>query len=240
MELVEHPPTREEIEQALADPEPAQELSLLTPEERAIGAKILPVLAARIRQEAQAEAKAEAAKELARQTQELIAQNTRMIEDEVKKLREQMQPPDPKQLEELISQEYGEMTVKVFPRKGSDGQRERDFILRELPQAAEKKMLGMLSKKIVPHLRELASVEWSAASTQAEKMQKVIELIPDGLDVLAACCAICFDPFGDDGISTEWIQNNMGSSRIMNAIEAQLAISKIRDFGSAVYRLLPR
>jgi len=228
-------PTAEQIEQALSDDtSDVAELAVLsTPEEKAIGAKLLPGLTAKIR----AQAQADAAKEMATKIQELTANNTRMMEDEIKKLRESVKPPDPKQIETLLSQDYGQMTVEVMGRK-ADGK--KTFILRELPQASEKQMFDIIQKRVLPHLKELAAVEWAAAATQGEKLQKVLTIIPDGLDMLAECCAICLDPFKDEGITMDWVQANMGSARIMNIVEAQLEVSKIRDFGSAVYRLLPQ
>jgi hypothetical protein len=226
-------PTKEQIEEALADPETPEELSVLTtPEEKAIGAKILPGLAKKIR----AQAQADSAKELAAKVQELNASNQRMMQDEVEKLRASIKPPDSKEIETLLSQDYGEMTVQIANRKGD----KKTFTLRELPQACEKKMFDIIQKRVLPHLKEIAAVEWAASATQAEKLQKVLAIIPDGLDMLAECCAICLDPFKDDGITVEWVQANMGSSRILAVVEAQLEISKIRDFGSAVYRLLPQ
>ena len=226
-------PTKEQIEAALADPETPEELSVLTtPEEKAIGARLLPGLTSKIR----AHAQADAAKELAAKTQELIAGNQRMMKDEVEKLRASIKPPDPKEIETLLSQDYGQMTVEVAGRKGM----KKTFTLRELPQSCEKRMFDIIQKRVLPHLKELAAVEWVASATQAEKLQKALSIIPDGLDMLAECCAICLDPFGDDGITVEWVQANMGSSRILAVVEAQLEISKIRDFGSAVYRLLPQ
>lgn len=234
-ETTERIPTREEIEAALSDDEPTEDplLSVLsTPQEKEIGAKILPGIAARVRQTAEAES----AKKLSERVKELEASNMRMIEDEVKKIRENLKPPDGTQLEKLLSQEYGTMNVTVPSRKGEH----RTFVLRELPQDAEKRMLAIVTKNLMPHLKALASVEWAAASTQADKLQKVIEIMPDGLDMMAECCSICLDPYGDDGITKDWVQKNMGSNRIVTVIEAQLEISKLRDFGSAVYRLLPR
>jgi hypothetical protein len=228
-------PTPEQIEQALSDdPSDVEELAVLsTPEEKAIGAKLLPGLTAKIR----AQAQADSAKELAAKVAELQANNTRMMEDEIKKLRESIKPPDPKQIETLLSQDYGEMTVAITGRKSAGT---RTFTLRELPQASEKQMFDIIQKRVLPHLKELAAVEWAAAATQGEKLQKVLTIIPDGLDMLAECCAICLDPFKEEGITLEWVQANMGSSRILNVVEAQLEVSKIRDFGSAVYRLFPQ
>ena len=230
-------PSRDDVEAALADPEkPAgndnPELNVLTPEERAIVAKILPGLTARIR----GIAEADSARSLAERTKELIAQNTKMMEDEVKKLRDSIKPPDEKQLAELLAQEYGTMDVPVVSRKGVT----KTFTLRELPQSCEKKMFDIIKVKIVPHMKELAAAEWSASSTGAERLQKVLDIVPDGLDMLADVCAICLDPYKEEGVDRDWVQANMGSSRIINVVDAQMTISKIRDFGSAVYRLLPR
>ena len=228
-------PTPEQIEQALADdPSDVEELAVLTtPEEKAIGAKLLPALTAKIR----AQAQADAAKEMAVKVTELVANNTRMMEDEIKKLRESVKPPNPQEVEKLLSQDYGEMTVEIAGRKSKD---KKTFTLRELPQSSEKQMFDIIQKRVLPHLKELAAVEWAAAATQGEKLQKVLTIIPDGLDMLAECCAICIDPFKEEGITVDWVQANMGSARILNIVEAQLEVSKIRDFGSAVYRLLPQ
>lgn len=227
-------PTREQVEAALADPDQTEdELSVLTAEERTAAAAFLPRLVAKIR----ARSEADAAKKLADQTNELIAQNNRMMTEEVAKLRAQLQPPDPAQLETLLSQEYGQMQVSVFGRKAAT---EKTFTLRELPQAVERKVIGIVTKTIVPHLKELAAVEWAASASNAEKLQKILDMLPNGMDMLAECCALCLDPFGDEGITTEWVQANMSSSRIMNVIEAQFTISRLRDFGSAVSRLIPR
>lgn len=226
-------PTPEQVAAAVGmEPEEAVELSNLTAEEKLIGAKILPAVTARVR----AAAQAEAAKQLAQQTQELIAQNNRMMQDEVEKLRNSIKPPDPEQLEKLLSQEYGEMEFQIKMRKKNET---RTFVLREMPQAAEKRFFKMVADKIVPHIKELAQIEWAQTASRAEQVQRMLEIIPDGLDTLAECCAICLDPFKEDSITVEWVQSNMGSNRIVNVIEAQLTVSKMRDFISAAYRLLP-
>lgn len=226
-------PTPEEVAAAVGiEPEEPAELATLSPEEKRIGAKILPFIAAKVR----AQAQAEAAKDLAKQTQELIGQNNRMMADEVEKIRASIKPPDPKQLEQLLSQEYGEMEFKIKTRKKDET---RTFVLREMPQLAEKRFFKMIADKIVPHIKELAAVEWAAAASRAEQVQRMLEIIPDGLDTLAECCAICLDPYEEDSVDAKWVQLNMGSNRIVTVIEAQLTVSKMRDFISSAYRLLP-
>jgi len=225
-------PTREQVEAAINADEPDEALSVLTTEEeKRIGAKLIPALAARIN----AKCEADAARKLAQQTQELISQNERMMKDEMEKLRASIKPPDPKELEQLLSQEYGEVVIELPLRAGK-----QTFTLRELPQACEKKMLDIIAKRIVPQLKELAAQDWAGMASNAAKLQKVIDILPEGMDMMAECCAICLDPFNSDGIDQEWVQKNIGSNRILGIIRAQLEVSKIRDFGSAVYQLLPR
>lgn len=224
-------PTREELESAVEEPVEPIELESLSPEEKVIGAKLLPILTAKISQEAEARK----AKKLAEEVERLKAANEKMMQDEIQKLRDSQKPPDPKQLEQLLTQEYGEMEV---PIKGKSGP--RTFLIRELPQEAEKRLVAIVQKHLVPHLKELAAVEWTASTTTAQKYQRVIDIVPSALDMMAECCAICLDPYTEEGITPDWVQKNMGSLRILNVIEAQMTVSRFRDFISAAYRLFPQ
>jgi len=224
-------PTREELESAIAEPVEPPELASLSPEEKAIGAKLLPILTAKISQEAEARK----AKKLAEEVEKLKAANEQMMRDEIQKLRDSQKPPDPKQLEQLLTQEYGEMEVPVRGKNGP-----QTFTLHEMPQEAEKRLVAIVQKHLVPHLRELAAVEWTANTTTAEKYQRVIDIVPSALDMMAECCAICLDPYNEAGITAEWVQKNMASLRILHVIEAQMTVSRFRDFISAAYRLFPQ
>ena len=228
----EFTPTPEEIEAAISGEEPDPLISTLTTEEeKRIAARILPGVIARV----SARMEADGAKKLAKATQELIEQNDRMMHDEVAKLRKAIKPPEPAELEQLLSQEYGEIKIEL-PLKGG----KRTFTLRELPQACEKRMMDIVARRILPQIKEIAAADWAGMASIATKLQKFIDIVPDGLDMIAECCAICLDPFNTDGIDLEWVQKNISSNRILGIVQAQLEVNKIRDFGSAVYQLLPR
>lgn len=224
-------PTKEEVESAIAEPEEPPELAALSPEEKAVGIKLLPLLTAKIMEQAEARK----TKKLLEEVEKIKASNAEMMQAEIKKLHERNKPPDPKQLEQLLSQEYGTMPVRIEGRTGV-----QNFTLRELPQEAEKRLMTLIQKYLVPHLKTLAAVEWTSATTTAAKLQTVIDIIPDALDLLAACCVICLDPYGDVGIDQPWVQKNMSSARILNVVEAQVTVGKFRDFISAAYRLFPQ
>jgi hypothetical protein len=225
-------PTPEQVRAAIEIEERDDTLDVLaSDEEKQVAAKFLPALVARIT----AKVEARSAQRLAEKTQELIAQNTRMMDEEVKKFRDALKPPDPKELEQLLSQEYGEIILQLPLRGGS-----KTYTLRELSQANEKKLMDIIVRNLVPQLKDLAAVEWASVTSNAEKLQKVLDILPAGLDMLAECCAICLDPYNEEGLTKDWVQKNLGSNRILGIVRAQLEVSKIRDFGSAVYQLFPQ
>jgi hypothetical protein len=225
-------PTSEEVDEALMKQTDVEELQILgTPEERMIAGKIIPIIV----RKANATAEAAHAKRLQATVEELKAQNAKAIETQLKAIRDANKPPTPEELEKLLSQEYATFQIEVVQRKGQ----KRQFTIRELPQATEIKFMRVIQTTLVPRLKELASVEWTNTSSVAEKMQRIIDIIPEAMDMLAECCAIALDPFNEEGINKEWVQLNLSSFRIMSVIEAQVTAGKFRDFFAALSRAIP-
>ena len=226
-------PTREEIDSALAEPIKDQLFINLTDEETAIAVRILPGITIRANELAQARY----TQILDQTITQLKAENEKIIQAEIKKFQDNNKPLEPKDIQVLLTQEYAEFNVKVYEKTGKTS-RDREFVIRELPQAAELKMMKVIQKAIIPHLRTLNAIEWTAGASTTEKLQKLIEIVPDAMDTLSDLCAMSLDPYGDESVNKEWVQKNMSSFRIASVIEAQFTASKIRDFFLGGSRLM--
>jgi hypothetical protein len=222
-------PTRAQLDEAMAEVSDPL-LKNLTPEEVAIAQKILPAITVRANELAQANY----TRSLEQTITSLKAENEKIIQAEIQKFRDGNKPLEPKDIQALLTQEYAEFSVKLSDRTG----KAKDFVIRELPQAVELKMMKVLQKAIVPHLRELNAIEWNAGTSTTDKLQKLIDIVPEALDTLSDICVMALDPFGDESVTKEWVQRNMSSFRIIAVIEAQFMTSKVRDFFSAGSRLM--
>lgn len=226
-------PTPEEVDAALSG---VEEFEVTDAAVRKAVMKLIPALVQKANSVAKVTAEADYAKRLQTTVDELKVQNQKMIEAKIKEIEDASKPPDPKEIEKLLTQEYMEFKVKVTERKGKAA---REFSIRELPQATELKFMKIIEKSLLPYLKELSSVEWTDGMTVAAKLQRLIEIIPSALDMLAECCSISLDPYSDEGITKEWVQANISSFRIMAIIESQVAAGRFRDFFSALFRAIP-
>lgn len=207
------------------------ELAGMTDEERAIAAKLLPIIAAK----ANAMADANKAKQLEKFMAEVRSENEKQFKAEIEAIRKANLPPTPEQLEKILSQEYLEYTV-VLRSNGT----QRTFTIRELPIEAETKILKALRRTIKDRMQELSSVNWQDANNTLERVEKILEVVPGALDTLSECVALCLDPFGEDKeLDSNWIKKNVGLGRLASIIEAQLLAGRYRDFLSQVSRLIP-
>lgn len=226
-------PDRQTLENALGDiPTPDDKaLEVLPPEERVIGMKLLPGLISSITEKVEARG----AKKLSERVTELNAANDKMMRDEMAKFRARQEPPKPEELEKLLSQGYETMPIKIPGETG-----ERVFEIGELPQAAEKRLMDVISKHLLPHLKELSAIEFTNSSNVGQKIQVALSVLPTAMDMMADLAVIALNPYNkDETITREWVQNHLNSSRITNLIEAQIHVGKIRDFISAASRLIP-
>lgn len=231
-EVVEQFPSPDLAASILA-PEPSEDPTsiLETDEERAVAVRILPLLA----EKANKLAEANKTKQLEAEIDRLRVANEAMIKAKIDELTAANKPLEFGEVQKLISQEYLDIPIKV--REGRT-KREREFTLCELSQAVEQKFLQKITKSIVPHLKELQTLDWSQGS-MAEKITMLVEALPGTLDLLAELAALALDPYGEEKVDAQWVAANMSSKRIMDVVEGQIAVSRFRDFFSAVYRLFP-
>lgn len=213
-------PTAAEVEEALApDVELPEEW---TPEEKAIAGKVLPFVA----RKANVLAEAKKGKELETTLADIRRENEASIKKAIDDMRKANEPLSSEEVGKLLNQEYLEFTIKL---KASGV--EREFVIRELTVKKEKKVLDAIKKVLVVRLKEIASIEWKTESSNIQKIMQLVEMIPDTLDVLADCCAVCLNPEGEDAaVDKEWVLENMNTFRMTAVLQAQAQASRWRDF----------
>lgn len=228
-EAVPQGPTQDELTAAISADE--EEFKGLTPEEAAVAAKILPAIA----NKANARAEANKAVELQKIIEQLTASNKKLMETKIEEYRKILTPPTPEELGMLLNQEYVEFPVKLRSKGGT-----REFVIRELPLEAEMRLTKMLQKNVGPRIQELSRMKWTDGHNMIQKIEEVIAVVPGMLETVSECVAICLDPFGEDEeISGTWVRRNIGSTKLVEIVHAQLQASRYRDFLSLAGRLFP-
>lgn len=166
---------------------------------------------------------------------EVRAEYEKVMKEELQKIRTQLQeeqkPPEHKDIQELLDQEYEEFTVPIFVNS-----EKKPFTLKELPQAAEIKFYNQFRKKLLEKAQSLKAFTQAGMDMQFEdKAKAVLELLDESFNALADTVVIILNPFDDDkDITREWVQKNISSNRQWNIIEAQLKVNRIRDFFSRI------
>lgn len=201
-----------------------------TPEELAVAKRLMPALVDKIGRESRKAADASAAKELEKQITAIQAENKQAVNLMMEDWKKKNTPPTPEELSTLLSQEYIEFPVKLFLEGKT-----KDFVIRELPQAAEKRFIHILQKKVLPNLKDLVGVNWQT-ETVMERVASVVDVLPNGLDLLAELTGLALFPRGE-GKPVEWLQENISTQRMFNIVEAQFRANRLRDFISAVSRV---
>ena len=220
----------EEIDKILSEPIEPDEIKIFTTsEEKTIALKMLPMLA----EKANKMAEATKARELEKAVIDLKAWNEKQMADKLEEITKRNTPPTVEEMEKLVSQDYVEFRVKL--RK--DGEM-KEFVISELPQSVETKFFKRIKSKLAPHIQKFTQLEWTTGST-LDRLQNLIEVVPEVMDTLADAAAISLDPRGEHGITTVWVQENLSSSRIMNIVECQIQAGRFRDFFLAVARVIP-
>lgn len=184
---------------------------------------------------------AQASKEMAELRAEWQARAQQAIEAKLQEIAKAAGPTNPEEMQTLVSQEYLRFPVKVeYPDE--DGEfKELSFVIREVPQAVEKRMVKALTVELIPLMGKLQGIRFTPNSTNADKLQQAIRAVPEILSILAELTVICLNPLGKrEGIDKAWVENNVSSSRMANILEAQFMANRIRDFFSGVSRLIPR
>lgn len=229
-------PSKDALESAMSDAptQEEQDLAVLPENEREVGRKLLPGLVARISQKAEAQK----AKKLAEEVDTLRTANEKQLRETVAKIQQNMAPPDEKQLEKLLNQEYATFDVPItMPGPNKEV---KTFTICELPQFYEKKIAEIVARRLLPFLKDVQAIDFKSSATVADRLTKVISVVPEAFDTLSEVASIALDPRGDVPISPEWVQKNIASHRIAAIVEAQFVVNKLRDFMSAAYRLIPQ
>jgi hypothetical protein len=156
-----------------------------------------------------------------------------LLEDARDKLKASMTPPTHEQVQKILEQEYIEFHI-TLPFNGGT----REFTLREMPMAVEKKFYARLKKEIVPISVQLSSLTTDLLQGEAaKKIENAMNMIEPVLDVMAYACSVALDPRGEDtGIDEDWVKSNLSSSRIMAILNAQATCNRMRDFLSILSR----
>ena len=163
----------------------------------------------------------------------MTEENTKVLEAAIERFRKEMAPPSEKDVQKLLEQEYVEYQIDV---KASGGT--KHFTIRELPIAVEKKIYKKIKTILVPFASELGAISMNILEGDAAK--KVLQLMNTFeplLDVMICVCTICLNPYEEDKeVDEEWVRNNLGSTRIVKIVSAQLEANKMRDFFSLLFR----
>lgn len=228
-------PTNEEVKEALATEDDNIVASLQTEEERKVALKLLPLIAAKANELAEAKK----AKELKAEVAKLVEENKKYITDEIEKIRKANTPLSTEELAKMLSQEYVTFDFKMQGRNGT-GMKNYDFVIRELPVKIERKVLTTVQKTLAARMKEIAAFDWSAGATTFEKINSLVSMVPGMLETLAECCAICLDPYDENDITAEWVLSNMNVYRMMAVLQAQANASRWRDFLSLVWQAIPQ
>lgn len=158
------------------------------------------------------------------------------IQENFDKWKKSQEPLNTEELKKLISQDYEEFKV---PLTDSDGNT-RFFTIRELPKAVEMRLVKLAQRTLEPLFadKSLADFKWRATDSIPEKVNSLLGLIPNSLDVMAEICTICLDPYEKDStITGKWVSENISTARIQAIVLLQFEVNKYRDFFYSAFRL---
>lgn len=199
-----------------------------------------PVVESLSESEIEAKYRAKFIEEVEKFKTELSAQNKEAMEQTVAAFRKKMEPPSKEELQKLLDQEYIEFHIKI-PFKGKQKGAKtihREFVIRELPQAVEKKFYSRVKDKLTPLAEEVANITLNLVDGDAaRKIITILNTFEPLLDVLSYGAMLALNPYGDEeDIDEDWVRDNLSSTRIMQIITAQGEANRMRDFFSLVSR----
>lgn len=160
-----------------------------------------------------------------------------------KKIQEEQKPLSREAIQQLVDQEYAEISITLPVLKDEDGSTVTEtFVLRELPQAIERKFYRQFKDRVKDKGSQLAAF---AQKSQEESFEKTIvnflETFDGAFDILSDAVSLILNPTGKrkdcNGvlINSEWVANNISSNRSYSIILAQVEVNKLRDFFSRVF-----
>ena len=113
----------------------------------------------------------------------------------------------------------------------------RTFVIKELPQAMEKKMFHTIKKTLLPFASDLAAISLNLLEGDAaKKITQLINTFEPILDIMTELCAMSLDPFGVDKIDAEWVREHLSSNRIATIVTVQAQANRLRDFFALLFQ----
>lgn len=211
----------------------------LTDEQKAVAEKLRPQLKAIVRTEVRVELEAEYIKKYKEFQDTTVKLSQDAVKSAVESWKEDQKPLTHEEVGTLLSQDYLSFKVSLIDRKG----KLMEFHLVELPQEIESKFIKTVKKRFIPLMKSLTASEFKLDldSSAMEKLQSIIEAVPDVLDVLCDIVAVCLDPWGDNTeygtINETWVKKNVSTHRLLAIIIGQIEVNKYRDFFLNGFRL---
>lgn len=207
----------------------------LTAEEWLIVEKAAPYYKALLKPEVRQELEVEFTKKLAEIQAESQAQTKELVREKFEEWRKSQEPLGANDLKKLLSQEYETYELKVLD---PETKQSRVFTIRELPKSIEARFIDILRRAILPLLEQHQWQEFISKwdSSLAEKVQAILDMVPNSLDLMCEIAAISLDPFKTEKIDAKWVADNLSLKRIQAVIFVQVDVNKYRDFFSTGFR----
>jgi hypothetical protein len=171
-------------------------------------------------------------------SKQLTEQNKKTVQEALDGFRKELVPPTNEEVKKLLDQEYAEVSFEIRAGTKDGVPVKRTFVIRELPQAVERRMYKKIKEILVPYSADLAAVSMNLMEGSAEK--KIVQMMntfEPMLDVMVAICAIALNPYGEEeDVDGKWVEEHLSSVRIAKIVTAQVQCNKIRDFFSLLFQ----
>ena len=194
----------------------------------------------RLRKDLQKEYDSRLENEVLKISHRMQEENKKVIAEALENYRKQMVPPTENDIQKLLDQEYVEFKVKLrVPSKGGEERYvDKTFTIKELPQKLEKKILKRAKDVMVPFSQDIAALSFKVLEGDAsEKLVQLMNTFEPFLDLMCDICAIVLNPYDEEeDIDTEWVKENVSSTRIFKILNAQFEVNKMRDFFSLLFQ----
>jgi hypothetical protein len=191
--------------------------------------ELRPQIEKEIREKLEPEIDAKYAEILKEEVAKLRKYNDEQLAGVITDWKKELKPPSQEEVSQLLNQEYFEFEVALSTLEGK-----KTFIIRELPQAIEKKFYKQLKNSFMPRIQEFTKIfiEMSDKGDLEQKLITMLDMFEPLLDILTDVTVIILDPHAKDGITRQWVQDNLSSFRMWNLIVAQEMANRVRNFFS--------
>jgi hypothetical protein len=175
--------------------------------------------------------------EIQKISQRLVEENKKVVTEAIERYKKELAPPSEQDIQKLLEQEYVEFKIEV-PVGVGEGRQIRTFMIRELPQKAEKKIYAAIKKVLIPVSTDLIALTGDVLQGDAaKKLVQLMNTFEPAMDAMVSVAAIALNPYGEEqDIDDEWVRSNLSSTRILKVVTAQVEANKMRDFFSLLSR----